>query len=360
VLENLRRVITGHDANGRSVILLNEAPAKLREFAGMGLGDAWLVESVPADNGAFKDLAPDWPELSPPSGGIRGAWFWHGKDDPTRKSLRSGDRAIIMDDTTRHPAMHRTNTLDYVVLIKGRMRMLLDEGYVDLNPGDVVVQRGTNHAWTNLHDEPALLFSVMMDAVPGVGTGEHADPPAVLPDAPALRGLKRVVTGHDADGRAVALIDGAPANALVGPGSGLGEIWITPSLPARNDQFEDLARGKVQLEPPENAVKARWFWIGPEDESRARAEADAMTAAVFAEIGAAHARVDTARHPGMHKTRSIDYIVCLRGEVTLLVDEGEVDLKPGDVVIQRGTNHSWVNKGTEPALFLAVLADARD
>ena len=70
-------------------------------------------------------------------------------------------------------------------------------------------------------------------------------------------------------------------------------------------------------------------------------------------------RTDTTRHPGMHKTRTIDYVVLLSGEVTMLLDKGEVDLKPFDVVVQRGTSHAWVNKGKEPALLAAVLIDAK-
>ena len=60
----------------------------------------------------------------------------------------------------------------------------------------------------------------------------------------------------------------------------------------------------------------------------------------------------------MHKTNTIDYIILLKGDVTLLLDEEEVDLKPFDVVVQRGTNHAWVNNGTDTALFIAVLIDS--
>ena len=81
---------------------------------------------------------------------------------------------------------------------------------------------------------------------------------------------------------------------------------------------------------------------------------------MFAQMDASHCRPDTSRHPAMHKTRTIDYVVLLSGEVTLLLDKGEVDLKPFDVVVQRGTNHAWVNKGKEPALIAAVLIDAKD
>ena len=71
-------------------------------------------------------------------------------------------------------------------------------------------------------------------------------------------------------------------------------------------------------------------------------------------MGAAHERVDTSRHPAMHKTKTIDYIILLSGDVTLLLDEDEVRLKPFNVVVQRGTNHAWVNNGKEPSLSSTV------
>jgi len=82
------------------------------------------------------------------------------------------------------------------------------------------------------------------------------------------------------------------------------------------------------------------------------------TATAFKEIDAGHCRPDTTRDPRMHKTKTVDYIILLEGEVTLLLDEDEVDLKPFDVVIQRGTNHAWINKGANPALLAAILIDA--
>jgi len=83
-----------------------------------------------------------------------------------------------------------------------------------------------------------------------------------------------------------------------------------------------------------------------------------IAADAFEKIGAAHHRVDTKKHPAMHKTETIDYIILLQGDVTLILDEEEIDLKPFDVVVQRGTNHAWVNNGDEPALLIAVLIDS--
>ena len=84
-----------------------------------------------------------------------------------------------------------------------------------------------------------------------------------------------------------------------------------------------------------------------------------IAADAFEKIGAAHHRVDTSKHPAMHKTETVDYIILLKGDVTLVLDEEEVNLKPFDVVVQRGTNHAWVNNGKEPALLIAVLIDSK-
>ncbi|MGH7934625.1 MAG: cupin domain-containing protein [Candidatus Binataceae bacterium] len=115
----------------------------------------------------------------------------------------------------------------------------------------------------------------------------------------------------------------------------------------------------MRLEPPPNASSFRYFMVPPEDPNVPLAEREAAAARRFASIGASHCRVDTSRHPGMHVTRTVDYIILLSGNVTLLLDKAEVDLKPFDVVIQRGTNHAWVNKGKEPALLAAILIDAK-
>ena len=103
-----------------------------------------------------------------------------------------------------------------------------------------------------------------------------------------------------------------------------------------------------------------FFQVAPEAEDAALSteERERRAAAAFAGLGAPHARGDTTRSPGMHKTKTVDYIILLSGEVTMLLDEGEVDLQPFDVVIQRGTNHAWVNRGAEPALLAAILIDA--
>ena len=66
------------------------------------------------------------------------------------------------------------------------------------------------------------------------------------------------------------------------------------------------------------------------------------------------------RHPLMHRTRSVDYAIVMQGEIDMLLDEGEIHLKAGDVLIQQGTNHAWVNRGPEPCRIAFVLIDAAE
>jgi len=162
--------------------------------------------------------------------------------------------------------------------------------------------------------------------------------------------FRRIVTGHDAEGKSVVIIDG--------PATPFGAFWQTNGAPADNQTAGDAAQSVRTLEPDASGSIFRYAVIAPEDPRLSREEREAATAKAFAQIGAEHCRPDTTRDPGMHKTKTVDYVILLSGEVTLLLDRGEVKLKPFDVVVQRGTNHAWINKGTEPALIAAVLIDA--
>ena len=170
--------------------------------------------------------------------------------------------------------------------------------------------------------------------------------------------MRRLITGHNAEGKSVITIDGPPARSLSENEGGLYELWNTDGNEINTLDDIDRADSEVLLSPPVGGTKFRYFQINPTPEGVPADLIEAATAAAFEKMGAAHHRVDTTRHPAMHKTKTIDYIILLKGDVTLLLDEEEVDLKPFDVVVQRGTNHAWVNNGSETALFIAVLIDS--
>lgn len=170
--------------------------------------------------------------------------------------------------------------------------------------------------------------------------------------------IRRVVTGHDAQGRAVCIADDYATNILQRPnrpGVTLTNLWKNDRIPTEYEGATETVNGPFVLHPPRGGAVFRVVEFEPEDPEVLKT-LDGKAA--FAEMGAANAIVANARHPFMHRTDSVDYAIVLRGEITMLLDESEVHLKAGDVLIQRGTNHAWSNRGEETCLIAFVLVDA--
>ena len=170
--------------------------------------------------------------------------------------------------------------------------------------------------------------------------------------------MRRIITGHNNEGKSVISIDGPPARSIGEEAGGLYEIWNTDGSGFDTRSKSDRADIDILLSPVKSGTKFRYFQINPIPEGIPQEAIEVATAEAFEKIGAAHHRVDTSRNAAMHETDTIDYIILLKGDVTLILDEEEVQLKPHDVVVQRGTNHAWVNNGSEPALLIAVLIDS--
>ena len=137
---------------------------------------------------------------------------------------------------------------------------------------------------------------------------------------------RRIVTGHDDERKSVIVIDGPPTP--------FGAYWLTDATPVDNASSGDAGLQVRKLEPLPGGSIFRFATIPPEDPKVSREERERQTAKMFAQMDAAHCRPDTSRHPGMHKTRTIDYVVLLSGEVTLLLDKGEVDLNELKAVLK--------------------------
>lgn len=175
-----------------------------------------------------------------------------------------------------------------------------------------------------------------------------------------LPAVRRIVTCHDAQGRSIVRSD-APAGNVASsaelPEEGLINLWaIGPGI----DPAVDPTVVPWGLLPTPGGSIVRFFQIAPEDRYNrwTREQRVARTKAIYAGMGAPDVHRDATRHPAMHETKTVDFIVLLQGEITMMLDVGEVALKPFDMVVQRGTNHAWVNHGEVPALLLAVLNDA--
>jgi quercetin dioxygenase-like cupin family protein len=141
--------------------------------------------------------------------------------------------------------------------------------------------------------------------------------------------VRRVITGHDASGRAIVKIDEVSQHAFVGrPGATGINVWTTEGFPADNDAAEDAGLRKVGTTVP-NGTIFRILEFAP---------------------GLA---------PRNHRTDSIDYIVVLSGEIDMELDDTVVHLKAGDVMVQRGTIHNWVNRETQPCVLAVILIAAK-
>lgn len=144
----------------------------------------------------------------------------------------------------------------------------------------------------------------------------------------ALR-VRRVITGHDDKGRAVVKIDEVSKNIVSSrPGASACVVWTTEGFPVNND--------------------------GQSDESLRQVGTTLSNGTVFRVIEFAPGVA-----PRNHRTDSIDYIVVMSGEIDMELDGSTVHLEAGDVMVQRGTIHNWVNRGTEPCVLAVVLVDAR-
>ena len=167
-----------------------------------------------------------------------------------------------------------------------------------------------------------------------------------------MKPVRRVVTGHR-EGKAVVLFDSAAPNQKLRQASGLAStlLWATDETPADVSGSADRAAREIGVPPPPNGSIFRVVDFPPESGTRSRE-------AVLKEMGVADH--GGARHPGMHRTPSVDYAVVLEGEIDMLLDDSEVHLNAGDVLVQQGTNHAWVNRGTQPCRIAFVLVDAKE
>ncbi len=170
--------------------------------------------------------------------------------------------------------------------------------------------------------------------------------------------VRRVVTGHDQKGKAIVVMDGEAQNVKIREATGIGStlLWVTDSTPPDLSGAADAAAREIGVTPPPRGSIFRIVEFPPEREVGKPLNNEEM----IREMGLAGTAAGEGkpRHPAMHRTESIDYAVVLSGEIEMWLDDSEVRLKAGDVVVQRGTNHAWVNRCAEPCRVAFVLIDA--
>ena len=171
--------------------------------------------------------------------------------------------------------------------------------------------------------------------------------------------LRRVVTTLDETGTAVVLFDGENPQKKVRPISGnvTRLVWVTGETPADMSGRQDRAAIEIGTSPPAGGTIFRIIDYPPATPDSEKLDTGHRLAELAHE---APIRGRPPRHPFMHRTRSLDYVIILSGEIDMLLDDCEIHLEAGDVLVQQGTNHAWVNRGTEICRIAFVLVDAQE
>jgi len=171
-----------------------------------------------------------------------------------------------------------------------------------------------------------------------------------------LRSTRRIVTGHDASGKAVVLFDGQlQAKQRSAGGNGMTLLWVTTEFPVDVAASTDRAQTQVGVPPPANGTIFRIVDFAPIPPGAPPVDHHQ----VLLSMGIDPATQGFARHANTHRTRTIDYAIVLDGEIDMLLDDGEIHVKAGDVLVQQATNHAWVNSGTKPCRIAFILIDSK-
>ena len=172
--------------------------------------------------------------------------------------------------------------------------------------------------------------------------------------------IRRIVTGHTADGRSNITFEGDAPNVTdvaAWPGARITELWVTSEMPVDNDGSADRGARPLAGIPDPMGTIFRVVEIPPESDG-GLSDVDAAFAQMNSKSSAS-TEPGRARHASMHVTDTLDYLVIMSGEMHMLMDDGEVLLRQGDCIVQRGTLHGFANRSGKPCVLAAVLLTAK-
>jgi len=379
----IRRVVTGNDERGKSKVVW-DGPAPAMHEASMGSGrghiDFWVWNESPAPLSGKSDdgnLPYDFP--GPPKGGHlrvvqgvgRAADYDPAKDtlivpshEPKEHPLgRRWDRGGI---NAYSGGMHKTETVDYAILLDGERTLVLDDCEVVWRPGDVVIDVGAWHQWSSRNLEGGrvafdMIAARFVDGPVGLAQGNdkimRADPNRKLPEG--VKPARRIVCLDREPGKSTLLSDGPSPDVRTDParpGFASQRMWVTDGTPAKI-VLETLHLPHT-IEPPANGSVLNVVTFPPDARWKGKVGAREVEA-FFRSMGSPRASTwsPQAPHPYMQKTRTLEFSIVIEGEIVLVLDTQEVKLKAGDFVVQRGTNHAWSNRTNQPAVVAIASHD---
>jgi len=176
-----------------------------------------------------------------------------------------------------------------------------------------------------------------------------------------VKPVRRIVAGEDEKGNAVIFSDGPVRDILTDParpGYSEARVWVTDGTPAPYAGIKETTDRPYTIEPPTRGSVCRVITFPPEASYIGKVtEQDVQAYFKLAGSPSASTYSRSAPHPYMQKTRTLDFVLVLEGEITLVLDTAEVHLKRGDTVVQRGANHAWSNRSDKPARLVFSLHD---
>ena len=382
-LKPIRRVVTGNDAKGKSKVIF-DGPAPSTHEASMGSGrghiDFWVWNESPAPLSGDTDdgnLSYDFP--GPPRGGHlrvvqgagRAADYDPAKDPhivPNHeiKEHPLGRRWDRGGTTAHSGGMHKTETVDYAILLDGERTLVLDDGEVQWQPGDIVIDVGAWHQWKSYGTEGGRVVYDMIaarfpDGPVGLAQGNdkimRPDPNMKVPAG--VKAARRIVCLDREAGKSCLVSDGPSPDVRLDParpGYACQRMWVTDGTPAKI-VFETLHLPHT-IEPPTNGSVLNVVTFPPDETWKGKVGAREVQA-FFKSMGspAASTYSPLAPHPYIQKTRTLEFGIVLEGEIVLVLDTQEVKVKKGDFVVQRGTNHAWSNRSSAPAVVAIASHD---
>jgi uncharacterized cupin superfamily protein len=383
----IRRIVTGNDASGKSKVAWDSPAPSVHDDSATGAGrghiDFWVwndpaIELSGAnDDGNFKYDFPGpvngghWRLVQGPA---RPRGYDQSKDplyvpphEPERHGV--GPRWDRGGSSSHSGGMHKTETVDYAIIIDGQRTLVLDSGKVTWNPGDIVIDVGAWHQWLSESDEVGgrvafdMIAARFVDGPVGLAQGDDkvmtAPPDRKLPAG--VKPARRIVVTDREPWKSSLVSDGPSPDVRLDParpGYAVQRMWVTDGTPSKI-ALESLHLPHVLVPPPNGSVMnvinlpPDEIWKGKVGAKEVKAWYEAVGAPEISTYS------EAARHPYMQKTRTADFVIVQEGEVVLVLDTQEVTLKKGDFIIVRGQNHAWSNRSAKAAVLAIASHDGR-
>jgi hypothetical protein len=377
----IRRVVTGNDAQGRSTVMW-DGPAPNTHEASLGSGrghtDIWVWHETPLPiNGTTDDGNLSYTFTGPPNGGhfrVVQARAKPADYDPVKdpnviaahaSKLRAGGQGVWDrgGNSLYESSMHKTQTLDYGMVIGQGRDLVLDDCRVAMNTGDTVIQVGAWHQWHLPQGVKMAFDMIYADFGPdGKGLAQGNDKPLPAPRLPVgVKPARRIVTIDRTEGRGELVGDTAAPDVRLDParpGFAAHRLWVADGHPAKM-VYETLHLPHT-LEPPTRGSVCRVFDYPPDATWKGKV-GEAEVKAYFNAMGSPGASTYSpgAPHPYMQKTRTVDFCCVLDGEITLVLDTQEVAIKAGEIAVLRGANHAWSNRSGKSARISVCTHDGK-